>query len=103
MRFKVHALDEAGYQAWLNNARSQQNDLSLAAYKELSKPTENHPVTYFSAVDKGLFTYILNEFGSHFQHADSHDAHGEHGEHGEHDHSHAPHQHDEASTSAQGQ
>jgi cytochrome o ubiquinol oxidase subunit 2 len=103
MRFKVHALDEAGYQAWLNNARSQQNDLSLAAYKELSKPTENHPVTYFSTVDKGLFTYILNEFGSHFQHADSHDAHGEHGEHGGHDHSHAPHQHDEASTSAQGQ
>lgn len=57
MRFKVHALDEVGYQAWLNNARSQQNDLSLAAYKELSKPTENHPVTYFSTVDKGLFTY----------------------------------------------
>ncbi|MBE2893942.1 ubiquinol oxidase subunit II [Spirabiliibacterium falconis] len=99
MTFKVHADDQATFDAWVEKVRSSNTSLTLAEYKALSKPSKKNPVTYYSSVENGLFSYILNEFGGHFSHGGhaveasgerhhhNHDDHQEHSHGAEHSHS----------------
>jgi len=60
MRFKFHALDSAGFNAWIDTVKTSDTALDRTAYTALEKPTVSHPVTYFSTVQSGLWRRILN-------------------------------------------
>lgn len=60
MRFKFHGVDEAGFDAWVDKLRTTGEKLGEADYIELEKPTEDHPVVYYSSVQEGLYHDILN-------------------------------------------
>lgn len=60
MRFKAHALDAAGFDAWVAQARASGQTLDRARYLELEKPSENVPPMAFAPVDPQLFSRVVN-------------------------------------------
>lgn len=62
MKFKVHAVSENEFTAWITRVSSSEKTLYHAQYVELSKPSEYVPVTYFGSYDDGLFSSIVNKY-----------------------------------------
>lgn len=62
MHFTTEALSAAGFQAWSDHARRSPLPLTLAAYQQLAKPSQNHPVSYYTAPAKGLFDYVVMKY-----------------------------------------
>ena len=60
MRFKVKALDDAGFAAWAESVRNGNASLDRAAYLTLEKPSENEPPRHFASVEGGLFDAVVN-------------------------------------------
>lgn len=60
MRFKFHALDNAGFTKWVNDNRASQETLSREVYLQLEQPSERAPVRRFSAVAPNLFDLVVN-------------------------------------------
>ena len=58
MRFKLRGVDQAGYDAWIAQARASGQALEVPAYLALEKPSEKVPVIRYAAVSPGLFTRI---------------------------------------------
>jgi cytochrome o ubiquinol oxidase subunit 2 len=61
MRFKFHASDAAGFDAWVARVRSSGDALGRIDYLALEKPSERDPVRHFATVDAGLYDAILNQ------------------------------------------
>ena len=61
MRFKFHTTDEAGFDAWVENVRSEGGTLDRDAFVALEQPSMQHPVTPYGEVEEGLWTRILNQ------------------------------------------
>ena len=62
MHFEAIATPRQQFEAWVQKARQSPNQLDLACYEELKKPTSGYPVTYFSSVTPGLFDHIIREY-----------------------------------------
>lgn len=60
MHFKVEATDDAGFDAWIEAARTNGGDLDRPGYLELEAPSENVAPTTFGQVDPQLFARIVN-------------------------------------------
>lgn len=60
MRFKFHGVDQAGFDQWVQKAKSEGSSLGRTEYLALAKPSEKEPVRYFSSFDDGLYSAILN-------------------------------------------
>ncbi len=60
MRFKLHGVDQAGFDQWAAGIRAAGETLSTDRYVELDKPSEKVPVMHFSTVASGLFDRVLN-------------------------------------------
>ena len=60
MRFKFHGLSQDGFDAWVNDVKSDENFLGRSQYLELEKPSVKEPVRYYSSVDPELYQAILN-------------------------------------------
>jgi len=60
MRFDFHALDEAGFEAWVKEVKDAPNTLDQHSYTELQVPTTAHDVTYFGTTEGGIWDKILN-------------------------------------------
>ncbi|MEM9602092.1 MAG: ubiquinol oxidase subunit II [Pseudomonadota bacterium] len=60
MRFKMHAFDQAGFDAWVDGVRSSDTALNRAQYLETATPSIDDPVRFFSSVEDGLWEAILN-------------------------------------------
>ncbi|MEM1075700.1 MAG: ubiquinol oxidase subunit II [Pseudomonadota bacterium] len=61
MRFDVHAVDEAGFDAWIEKVRSEaDSDLTRATYQSVEQSSVDHPITYYGGVSDGLWDRILN-------------------------------------------
>lgn len=60
MRFKTHAVDQAGFDAWVANAKATGAVLDRARYLELKAPSENEKPTFFAAVEPDLFDRVVN-------------------------------------------
>ena len=58
MRFRVHGLDDAGFQRWVGQVKGG-GALATPAYLELVKPSEKVRPMYFSAVSPDLFRRIV--------------------------------------------
>ncbi len=63
MHFQAHAVSREEFQSWVQKVRQSPEKLDLGRYEKLAQPSAGyHPVTYFSAVEPGLFEYILRKF-----------------------------------------
>ncbi|WP_295042219.1 ubiquinol oxidase subunit II [uncultured Paracoccus sp.] len=60
MRFKAHALDDAGFDDWVAQAQAAGETLDRARYLDLEKPTENVAPMAFAGVDPQLFSRVVN-------------------------------------------
>ncbi|WP_342250755.1 ubiquinol oxidase subunit II [Sphingomonas sp. OTU376] len=60
MRFKAHSVDQAGFDAWVAEAKKAGGNLDRAAYLQLERPSEGDPVRRFAAVETGLFDRVTN-------------------------------------------
>ncbi|MFS2153606.1 ubiquinol oxidase subunit II [Rhizobium sp. Rhizsp42] len=60
MRFKLHGVDQAGFDQWAAGIKAAGETLSTDRYVELDKPSEKVPVMHFSTVASGLFDRVLN-------------------------------------------
>ena len=60
MDFDLVSTDQAGFDAWVEAARTEGAPLDRAAFVALDAPSIDHPVTPFSGVEEGLWERILN-------------------------------------------
>ena len=60
MRFDLHAMSGEEFDAWAEEVRTDTPILDTAAFEDLSQPSIDHEVTYFGAVEDGLWDRILN-------------------------------------------
>ncbi len=62
MNFIALAVSAAEFEAWIAKAKGASAALEWNDYKQLAKPTQNHPVTYFSSVKPGLYHDIIAQY-----------------------------------------
>jgi cytochrome o ubiquinol oxidase subunit 2 len=61
-RFEAIAMTRPDFDAWVAKAKQAPDMLDTAAYRKLAKPSERHPVTYYSSVQPNLFDMILGKY-----------------------------------------
>jgi cytochrome o ubiquinol oxidase subunit 2 len=62
MSFPVHIVSQADYQTWIKSVEKSPNHLTLDAYEQIAKPSENNPAQFFSNAAPGLFTHSIVKF-----------------------------------------
>jgi cytochrome o ubiquinol oxidase subunit 2 len=60
MTFKFHGLSREDFDKWVAQAKAEGKPLTRAAYQELERPSERHPVVRFASVDPDLYDRVLN-------------------------------------------
>ena len=60
MNFTLEGVDQAGFDAWVERARSSGQTLDTARFLELEKPSERVPPMAFAGVEPDLFDRIYN-------------------------------------------
>ncbi|MBX3593071.1 ubiquinol oxidase subunit II [Sphingomonas sp.] len=60
MRFAAKSLSDAGFTAWVAQARAAGGTLDTAAYLKLERPSEKEPVRRYAAVEPRLFDRVVN-------------------------------------------
>lgn len=59
MRFTVRATTKAQFDEWVKKAKQSQKILTMNEYDELTKPSQNDAVSYYSSVQKDLFGTVV--------------------------------------------
>jgi cytochrome o ubiquinol oxidase subunit II len=59
MHFAVHALDDAGFDAWVAKVKADGDALDDKTYLALEQPSENVPAHTYASVDGKLFEKVL--------------------------------------------
>ena len=62
MHFKVITKTIQDFDEWTARSRENTDQLDLATYSKLSRPSTNYPVTVFSPVEPGLFNHVMQSF-----------------------------------------
>ena len=60
MNFGVHSVTQQGFDQWVAKAKASTTKLDQNTYQQLTKPSEEVPVTLYSAFKPGLYDAILN-------------------------------------------
>lgn len=60
--FTAIAMSDQDFDAWVAKAKQAPGKLDTAAYEQLARPSELHPVTYFSTFDTDLFARIIAQY-----------------------------------------
>ena len=60
MNFRFKGMSDADFQSWVAAAQTSKQSLSKDTYVELREHSIDHPVTFYSGVDAGLYHRILN-------------------------------------------
>ena len=61
-QFEAIAMSQEDFDAWLTKVGQSSETLDADTYRELAKPSQGHPVTYYSAVEPGLFDKIIAKY-----------------------------------------
>jgi cytochrome o ubiquinol oxidase subunit 2 len=59
MRFKFHAKDAAGFDAWVKSVKATGTSLDRSGYLTLEKPSEREAVRHYGNVDADLFQAVV--------------------------------------------
>lgn len=62
MTFKVKVASENDFASWVKQVQQSPKQLTMAVYNELTKPSENNPVEYFSNPERGLFSQSVIKY-----------------------------------------
>lgn len=62
MKFQTYVVSDADYKSWLNETRSKDKLLDQKEYNHLSAPSKNVPPMFYSSVQPGLFTAIIDKY-----------------------------------------
>jgi cytochrome o ubiquinol oxidase subunit 2 len=62
MDFTVRALPGHDFESWVKHVQSAGSNLTATSYKQLAKPSADHPVSYYSPVQDGLFNDIVMKY-----------------------------------------
>lgn len=62
MRFKAHAVSDAGFQQWLAQVKQSPLKLDAKGFEKLSAPTRDNPVEYFGAINPLQYKNIIESF-----------------------------------------
>ena len=68
MTFVVKAKAEEEFTKWVETVKKSPLQLSKPVYNALLAPTENHPQTFYSTVEKGLFDHSVMKFMPEHEH-----------------------------------
>jgi cytochrome o ubiquinol oxidase subunit 2 len=60
MRFRFHALSDAGFDRWIEQARADGKALTRAEYLQLEVPSSREAARLYASVDAGLFDAVVN-------------------------------------------
>jgi cytochrome o ubiquinol oxidase subunit 2 len=60
--FDAIATSDEDFEAWVAKARQSPEQLNAAAYEELARPSELHPVTYYAGFEPDLFARIIAKY-----------------------------------------
>jgi cytochrome o ubiquinol oxidase subunit II len=60
MRFRFLGVPQQGFEQWVAKVKAEGKALDRNTYLELEKPSEQEPVRYFSSVEAGLYSDIVN-------------------------------------------
>ena len=60
--FEAIAMSDQDFEAWVAKAGQSEGSLNAAAYEQLAKPSELHPVTYYAAFEPDLFARIIARY-----------------------------------------
>lgn len=61
MKFIARATSQTEFHRWLVTPRNAAQALTMNEYDKLEKPSKNHPISFYSSVDSGLYTSIVNK------------------------------------------
>jgi cytochrome o ubiquinol oxidase subunit 2 len=62
MTFIARSTSRSQFNNWIRATRLAPHQLSLAAYKGLSQPSQYNPVSYYSSVEHNLYTTIIAKY-----------------------------------------
>ena len=62
MTFVVKAVSDQDFDTWVSEVKKSPLKLTKPVYNALLSPTENHPQTFYSTVEKGLFDHLVMKF-----------------------------------------
>ncbi len=62
MTFTAKSVSNSDFAAWVTVAKAASSSLDRASYSTLAAPSSYVPVTYYSAVENGLFDSILMQY-----------------------------------------
>jgi cytochrome o ubiquinol oxidase subunit 2 len=62
MNFKAIALPQEQFETWVQKIKQSPNELNLARFEDLEKPSVGYPVTYFSSVKPDLFDSVIRKY-----------------------------------------
>lgn len=65
MTFTAKSSTQGDFDSWVEEVKKSPQHLSESVYNELVKPSENHPVTLYSHVEKELFNKIVMKYMGH--------------------------------------
>lgn len=74
MKFNAIVTSQQDFERWVEKVKGSSHQLQWADYEQLSQPSENNPVTYFSSVKPDLYLEIINKYmkmdmGTHSHHS----------------------------------
>ena len=62
MNFKAIATSREQFEAWVQKVKQSPDQLDLARFEELEKPSADNPVAYFSSVKLDLFDHVISKY-----------------------------------------
>ena len=62
MKFKVKATSQQEFNQWVSEVKAAPNTFNMDDYKQMTLPTEDEPVQYFSHVQADLFNDVMMSF-----------------------------------------
>lgn len=67
MTFTAKSFSRDEYEAWVLSVKQTGTPLDSSVFKSLAKPSEYHPVTFYSSVEDGLYTDTIMKYmmGTH--------------------------------------
>jgi cytochrome o ubiquinol oxidase subunit II len=60
--FEARAVSDQDFEAWVAKARQSGAKLDAAAYEQLARPSQLHPVTYYAGFEPDLFARIIAKY-----------------------------------------